>query len=177
MDFVNNYTEEFRRAQSLSRGTYGRQLPPPVRSNPKWKPPPVGCLKINCDSSLDLHAGKAGVGIIIRDHLGSVLECAALRKRAIDFVPTLEAMAIFYGLKLAVNRGADHIIVESDAEMLINNIKHGVPTCSVFGNFVDGILEFAAGFSSCSFVFQNRLGNKVAHSLARSCLSAIECKH
>lgn len=63
--------------------------------------------------------------------MGSVLECAALRKRAIDSVPTLEAMAIFDGLKLAVNRGADHIVVESDAETVINCIKHGAPSCSV----------------------------------------------
>lgn len=67
MNFVNNYTEEFRRSQSLSRGIHGRRLSPPARLCPKWKPPRAGCLKINCDSSLDLYTGRAGVGVIIRD--------------------------------------------------------------------------------------------------------------
>lgn len=119
----------------------------------------------------------AGVGIIIRDHFGSVLECATLIKLAAQSVPLLETIAIFEGLIMARNMGASHIMVECDSELVINSINRGIEIFSVLGHFVNSISELAVVFTSCSFSFRNRLGNQVAHVLARSCLSASNSRH
>lgn len=93
--FVHKYNVDFRRAQASTRSNLGTPPPVVLRSLARWQPPPLGCLKINCDAALDLPACKAGVGVVIRDHLGGVVECAALKTQAMDFVSNLEAMAIF----------------------------------------------------------------------------------
>lgn len=93
--YVNNYIENYLSAQVT---TSSHTIPRPLsqRRLSVWKPPPIGCLKLNCDASLDLHTASAGVGFILRNHLGIVIQCV------------LEAMAINYGV--------DHIQIESDAK-------------------------------------------------------------
>nr|ABA98911.1 retrotransposon protein, putative, unclassified, expressed [Oryza sativa Japonica Group] len=45
----------------------------PVRVNIKWKAPPIGWAKVNVDGAYVAATGKAGAGIIIRNHMGEVL--------------------------------------------------------------------------------------------------------
>lgn len=76
VSFICKYVEDFKNAQERSKsGITGHQRR--HKDNARWSLPPVGCLKINCNAALDLQAGKAGVGIIISDHEGKLVECAA----------------------------------------------------------------------------------------------------
>lgn len=45
----------------------------PVRVNIKWKAPPIGWAKVNVNGAYVAATGKAGAGIIIRNHMGEVL--------------------------------------------------------------------------------------------------------
>lgn len=110
--YVHEYRDEYITAQSIqfrggSSSYCGRN-----RRCSKWELPPPGWLKINCDAALDLQSGRVGVGVICRNDTGNVVECAALRKKLIDSVTTLEAMAIFDGLKLTLRMGATHVQIE-----------------------------------------------------------------
>lgn len=169
VEVVSAYVDEFCSAQALCMV----QRPPaaaPRRRNPVWKLPPAGWLKINCDASLDLQAANAGVGIVIRDHLGKVVECAALKKTAIKSVATLEAIAVFDGVRMAVNRGAQFIQVESDAEVVVNCLNGNKPVFAVF-------LELTKRVTCVSFCYLNRRGNQAAHGLAKLSLSENDSKH
>ena len=48
------------------------------RASEKWKPPDEGWIKINVDGAFDSAMGEGGLGVAIRDHLGSVLLAACL---------------------------------------------------------------------------------------------------
>lgn len=78
---------------------------------------------------------------------------------------------------MAVNRGVSIIMVESDAEVVIKSINGGSPVFPLFGQFIEGNLELATGFSICSFAFRRKLGNKAAHGLARLSLTTNDNKH
>jgi hypothetical protein len=43
------------------------------KSDVPWEPPPFGWLKVNVDDAYTKKTGKAGAGIIIRNHFGEVL--------------------------------------------------------------------------------------------------------
>ncbi|PON90391.1 hypothetical protein TorRG33x02_138600 [Trema orientale] len=34
-----------------------------------WKPPSFGCLKLNVDADVPKNGDRAGIGVVIRDHL------------------------------------------------------------------------------------------------------------
>ncbi|XP_060190768.1 uncharacterized protein LOC132620062 [Lycium barbarum] len=41
--------------------------------NTKWELPPLDTIKCNIDASYDIHTGLAGVGMVLRDHLGQFI--------------------------------------------------------------------------------------------------------
>lgn len=70
------------------------------RPSEHWEPPPVGWIKINVDGASDA-AGRAGVGVIIRDERGHVL-LTSWRAifRCLDS-EEIEALACKEGVELA----------------------------------------------------------------------------
>lgn len=174
--FVNRFVDEFTKAELLKLGRINSRGLSRGKAPSRWIPPPTGWIKINCDAALDLHSGSAGLGIIIRDEVGRVIECAAIKKPAIQSIPTLEAMAIYEGLRMSKNLGAINILVESDAEVVINKLNSDLPDFSIFGHFVESISSLAGDFSNCSFKHLSRIGNRAAHGLARSCLNVSDCR-
>lgn len=90
--FVHSYVEEF----SVVHPRPLLHIPTSMqnrRRNLTWELPPPGSFRINCDAALDLQAGRAGVGIILRDHTGRVVEYAALSETPSYSVHMLETMA------------------------------------------------------------------------------------
>ena len=72
--------------------------------------------------------------------------------------------AIGYAQELSL----DQIILEGDSEITINALSKEGWESSSFGHIIKDIKSFAAAFNSLSFSHTRRLGNKVAHRLARS---------
>ena len=62
----------------------------------------------------------------------------------------------------------DQIILEGDSEITINALSNGGWEYSSFGHIIKDIKVFASAFNSLAFNHTRRLGNKVAHRLARS---------
>lgn len=120
-EFISKYAADFKEAQPVDRRSQNQNPNRDMRSVCRWKPPPFGCLKINCDAALDLRAGKAGVGIIIRNHEGKVVECAAMPQNNSNSVQTLETMAILEGMSMAQNCGAVRVIFECDAQKVLTS--------------------------------------------------------
>lgn len=81
------------------------------------------------------------------------LLCAALKKSVNCSVATLEAMAIFDGLKLALRMGATLIIIESDAEIVIKSLNMKGKDFSSFGQVVEASLKFTRNFSNIYIFF------------------------
>ena len=52
---------------------YHFDTPRPPEAAAAWSPPPVNVLKINVDASFNSAIGQAGVGVIVRNHLGATV--------------------------------------------------------------------------------------------------------
>ncbi|KAL5831886.1 hypothetical protein ACOSQ4_017240 [Xanthoceras sorbifolium] len=90
-----------------------------VRDKParSWSPPPPGSWKINTDAAVDSARGFIGVGIIICNHLGLLVEGAAFLR----------------GIRFAVASGLVLASLESDAAAVVASVNRGSSIRSEFG--------------------------------------------
>ena len=65
--------QEFIQVQPVAQ----TQLSPIQRLRPKWEPPPPQLLKINFDGAVFADTEKAGVGVVVRDSQGKVIDSLA----------------------------------------------------------------------------------------------------
>jgi hypothetical protein len=92
------------------------------KSDVPWEPPPFGWLKVNVDDAYTKKTGKAGAGIIIRNHFGEVLLSAWKVLHDARSAEEVEAYACLEGVSLAVEWGREKTILESDCLPIINSL-------------------------------------------------------
>lgn len=93
--------------------------------------------------------------------------------RVIDPVE-LEAYACREALALAEDLNAQNILVASDCQAVVNDIKHG--TGGAHSAIIREILVYMRSFHSCNFIFEHRNHNFEAHNLAKfACNLGIGC--
>ncbi|XP_031279206.1 uncharacterized protein LOC116137673 [Pistacia vera] len=85
-----------------------------------WQKPPLGCIKLNTDGSVDRE--NAGFGGLLRDYRGQPI-CAFVTKAQFDDVFLVELSAVWRGLVLASCLGIRVIWVESDSESVVETIN------------------------------------------------------
>ncbi|KAK3219971.1 hypothetical protein Dsin_013941 [Dipteronia sinensis] len=134
---------------------------------PSWRPPDCGTLKINRDAAVDSMTGKIGIGVIIRDSRGEVLASSAQTISASLSASTAEALAVFSCLIFARDSGLSPVIIESDAQVVVNLINSGNIPLSDIGLIIHDINQVLRNFPSCRVSFVSRLANMAAHSLAK----------
>lgn len=83
-----------------------------------WEKPPTGWIKLNSDGSALGNPGKAGGGVLIRDHQGNWVRGYA---RSLDNTSNsiAELWALRDGLDIAKELGIDNLIVEMDALSIV----------------------------------------------------------
>ncbi|KAK2663796.1 hypothetical protein Ddye_002370 [Dipteronia dyeriana] len=69
-----------------------------------WKPPCVGCVKLNIDSGCNVDSSAIYVRCVIRDHLRNWVRGFALNK-GVSIVLEAELWGLFEGLTMAWNGG------------------------------------------------------------------------
>ncbi|XP_059442086.1 uncharacterized protein LOC132174450 [Corylus avellana] len=139
----------------------------------QWKKPPEGWFKVNCDAALDLRNGRIGLGVLVRDHEGQVKAARSVTKSGFLEPTAAEAMALFEGVRLCKDLGILSIIVEGDAQVVINAIQARDPTCSKFGQLVDDIRSLLRNFSRWQISYVSRNANNGAHKLAKEATKMI----
>ncbi|TXG73117.1 hypothetical protein EZV62_001696 [Acer yangbiense] len=110
--WTSNFATEFRLAYEVTH----KEI---LSQQPVWWPPQVCSFKINCDASFQLWSRKAGVGFIIRDHMGLVVVAKASPVIGCFSVELLEAQACLEGLQLVLDVGISGVVLESDATGII----------------------------------------------------------
>ncbi|XP_074276452.1 uncharacterized protein LOC141600168 [Silene latifolia] len=130
-----------------------------------WKGPDTGWVKLNVDAGVKDGVG-VGIGAVCRDSEGKVLWGMAHSRREVWEVHVAEAVAILEGLELAVEKGHDRIVVESDCSQVIEALRQRKKGRSLFTFIINDILRLCFSFISVSWSFTSRRNNAVAHELA-----------
>ncbi|XP_030936139.1 uncharacterized protein LOC115961274 [Quercus lobata] len=126
-----------------------------------------GLVKVNFNGAIFSTHSSAGLGVIIRDQAGLVLAALSQNIPLPTSVEAVEVMAARRALLFAKELGFERVVVEGDSEVVIKAIKEKSLLSSGWGHLLKDIHALSHSFSCIYFLHVKRLGNRVAHSLAR----------
>ncbi|XP_024156084.1 uncharacterized protein LOC112164076 [Rosa chinensis] len=89
----------------------------------KWQCPPRGRLKINIDGAFQVDSGVGGIGVVVRDDLGTGIAAIARPFLHAHSTINMEAEACRAGLLLGIHQGWSDVVIESDSALLIAALK------------------------------------------------------
>nr|POE53100.1 putative ribonuclease h protein [Quercus suber] len=133
----------------------------------RWKPPPPGLVKVNFDGALFSTQSSAGLGLVVWDSTGLVLAALSQEIPLPTSIETVEVIAARRALLFAKELGFERVMIEGDSEIIINAIREQTLLASDLGHILEDIHVLSSSFCSISFHHIKRLGNCVAHRLAR----------
>ena len=110
---------------------------------------------------------EAGLGAIIRNDYGLVMAALTQVIPLPISVEIVEVLAARRALIFALELGFDQVILEGDSEIAIRAMNSEDYMAAPFGHLIADIKALAPHFRSLVFCHTRRLGNKVAHSLAK----------
>ncbi|CAL2238951.1 unnamed protein product [Prunus armeniaca] len=84
-----------------------------------WQPPHENTLKINVDGAWKLGTTEGGVGVVVRDSTGKFVAGCATKLTYVFFAPQVEALASRTGTVLAMEKGYQNVVFESDALQIV----------------------------------------------------------
>ncbi|XP_030924892.1 uncharacterized protein LOC115951908 [Quercus lobata] len=137
--------------------------------------PPISPLyKINFDGALSSDLGAAGLGVVIRDSCGLVVGALAERIPIPISAAIVEALAFRRTLYFAKELSICELVCEGDAKVIIRALLSKELVHPEYGHVLQDSLVLANDFRICDFVHIKRIGNSVAHFLARRAKSGNE---
>ena len=116
----------------------------------------------------------AGLGVVIRDSHGLVVGALAERISIPMSAATVEALACRRALHFAKEFGISELVCEGDAEVIVRALLAKEVVHPEFGHVLQDALVLADSFRACNFAHIKRVGNSVAHYLARHAKSGDE---
>ncbi|XP_031096925.1 uncharacterized protein LOC116001176 [Ipomoea triloba] len=164
-------------------GVQGLSANRSAASQVSWTKPTIGYVKLNVDGSWsahevkagcggvirDAHEVKAGCGGVIRDHDGNWLG-GFVANIGICSVEEVEAWAVWHGLRFALNRGYQNLIVESDSRTVIELLNHSGFSTGGLTNLLERCREEMVNFQSLDLCHVFREQNRIADALAKLAL-------
>ena len=132
----------------------------------RWERPPLGWMKLNTDGSWLGGADRAGCGGIVRDDQG---EWVAGFSRHIGSTNsfTAELWGLREGLLLCCNLNIESLVVEVDAQAVVDVLKNNDYVNNVVSPLLDDCRKLIASFRRIQFKHCYRQANRCADWLAR----------
>ncbi|XP_027181852.1 uncharacterized protein LOC113780241 [Coffea eugenioides] len=146
-----------------------RQGTQQYKEHTKWVAPEPSYLKINVDGAFSEEA--AGVGLVVRNHLGQVEAAMAARVDGAHSAEHVECLAFLTALEFARDFGISHFLLEGDALNIVQRINSKEPDLSLLGNLIHGIRSMLLSFDFVKVSHVRRTNNVPAHIMAKFSLS------
>lgn len=167
---ATTYLQEFLAANSVGA----------VAGNPSgegrsisWQRPPCGTLKINVDGSWKKGERRGSFGVVIRDSQSCFVAASMGISQWCASSTVAEALAVRQGILLGSQLGLGSVILESDAQLIVDMINGRIAVSHEVEVIIHDIQVMRGNFQCCIFSFVRRTGNNVAHVLASKSLSGL----
>ena len=143
-----------------------RCLQPKTADDSRWTPSSFPWYKVNTDAAVFKNSKSVGIGVVVRDHEGSVL--AALSKRPpLPLGPLeAEAKAMEEAISFATDIGLQEAIFETDSLALSGTLTDMSTVPITIKNCIGGIHLKLQNFKQSRVQHVRGEGNKPAHTLA-----------
>jgi ribonuclease HI len=130
----------------------------------RWKKPAQGVFKINVDASFHEEEMQGATGLVVRDHVGSLISAQALWYAHAASPMIMEARAIRDAVKLAMERGYHRVEMESDAQEVVKLIKEPwIIGRSEIAGIAREVKKLSDFFTSFSIAYVGGTANEAAH--------------
>ncbi|WVZ55445.1 hypothetical protein U9M48_006105 [Paspalum notatum var. saurae] len=159
------YPGEEDRGRGGDGGRKGRDAVDPQRSG--WSRPAAGWTKINVDGSYAEGTGKAGIGIIARDHKGVTIFTSWRALFGCTGAEEAEARACIEGLRLATQWSHGPVVLESDCARMVKALRAADTDKSDICFLIAEAREFGSTLPEWRVSKVKREDNCVAHELAQ----------
>ncbi|KAM1010255.1 hypothetical protein ACFX2I_045687 [Malus domestica] len=137
------------------------------RGGCRWEKPAFGVLKVNTDASWCKTTLRTGVGWVCRDFAGLLHGAGGLGVELCHSATAREASAIRTALMACINYGYDNVVIESDAKVIIQMLRHELPHDFSLECILGDIEVLVRRLRSVSFSSVPRESNVAAHSVAK----------
>ena len=132
-----------------------------------WIPPKHGWVKVNVDGTYIEQTGEAGIGMLARDHTGTVCFSAWRVLFHCSGPVEAEARACVEGLRLASQWVHLPVLLESDCSRVVKAFKSTMEDRSEIAFQIREGKELVHLLQEVQFVQVNRERNSAAHVLAQ----------
>ncbi|XP_023917766.1 uncharacterized protein LOC112029310 [Quercus suber] len=133
----------------------------------KWSPPPAENFKVNFDDATFKERNKAGLDVVIRNSLGQPIASLSELVNLPYSLDIVIAMATARAIYFAQELGLTSFILEGDFEIVIKSLRSDDDYFSPFGHILAAAKDAIETSCCISFSHVRRLGNFIAHNLAK----------
>ena len=162
------YAKEVRQSHQVQT----RSSPPGKLS---WSPPNPGWYKINADGAIFGDIGCSGMGVVIRNENGQLMDSICKKMLLPLGALESEAKVVEEGIHLAWDLGLKDVIVESDSLSMVNVLRGLGPTPSSTRKVSEDIEMTLRQFRLWKTSHINRGSNRAAHLLAQYARQVDDC--
>ncbi|XP_030925006.1 uncharacterized protein LOC115952053 [Quercus lobata] len=133
----------------------------------QWSPPPANCAKLNFDGAVFPKLGKASLGVVVHDSHGNAI--ASLSEQApLPFsLDIVEAMAAARAITFTQELGIKEFMLKGDSEAVINTLQSTEVSLTTYGHLLESAKSTLTTNKCIAFTHVRRMGNRVAHNLAK----------
>lgn len=126
-----------------------------------------GSFKLNIDGAIFANLQVNGMGAIMCDRKGEMLlVVSSIKEKVFQDLKTVECLAILRGLQLYLNLRIACLTIESNCQLIVNQLQSLNCSSSIFGNILLNIRGLMSLFSSCNIQFASKNCNQASHKLA-----------
>lgn len=144
-----------------------------LKSTPTgWTPPPVGWVKCNYDASHFSGTRESGMGWVIRNSSGIVLDAAMGKFEGRPTVEEAEFSSLIWSMQASWSLGYTNVIFEGD-NAVINHSIHDFKFQPRYQFYLNTVLSWYAMFAHCKIQHTKRSNNRVADCLAKKSYSLV----
>jgi ribonuclease HI len=172
--FIANYLESFSSVNSARPDPKGKvsvrsdhKLPEGSARTSNWTAPNEGQLKANVDAGWDALTKRAGIGVIVRDHMGQVIVSEWKFIPSCTSAEEAEVLACLEGFKHLINLRRWPAILESDCLRAVQNISSQDQNRSECWSLYCQARELLRVYQSIEIRKVERVSNGAAHVVAQ----------
>ena len=138
-----------------------------AHSSAGWKASAAGWLKANWDAAVDDPRGRSGMGVVIRDSIGTMKAARCITKLVCLNSMVAEAWALLEAFRLCRELGFRQVTFEGDAKGIIDAVLSDEVDRGSMGHMIANLKQKLGGFVNSLISHVKRENNCVAHILAR----------
>ena len=159
--FAREYLQEFQSSQTTHHPN------PSPQQQVQWKKPTTSGFKVNYDGAVFAETAEAGIGVVVRTATGSLMATLSQKIRYPLSVEATEAMAARRAVRFALELGLTEVEFEGDSRVITDALTGEKYSQADFGVIIEDTKALAQLLHKHSFLHVKRMGNLVAHALAR----------